>query len=368
MKTKIILSIALLFLASCSTSKITNYLVGTYTDNASQGINSIYFNDKTKAISLQKTLTGIENPSFVIANKAKNIIVAVEEKASPQGGKVTSYSYDKKTNTFTKKSSFFTKGNDPCTLAFSPKEDFILVGNYSGGSLTVFPIDDKGELSENTNFIQFEGKSINTQRQEKPHIHCIVFHPKEKVVFVTDLGKDVINIIPYNENSKTFLQQDKILSIKLPAGSGPRHLVFNNAGTALYATFELTNKVALFSYIDKQLTLKSRVSLTPATNNGSAAEIRLSSDEKFLYTSVRDKDNCIVVFKIDKENNLTEIQKIPTGKAPRNFILTKNQKNILVANQDSNLISVYDRDEKTGLLTLNSSELTINKPVYFFPF
>lgn len=364
----IILSIVILTITSCSTNKTSNFLVGTYTDNPSQGINIISFNQKTKVLSLEKTVSGIENPSFVITNKAQNIVVAVEETGSPQGGKVTSYSFNKKTNTFTKKSSFFTKGNDPCTLAFSPNEDFILVGNYSGGSLSVFPINANGELSDASNFIQFEGKSINTQRQEKPHVHCIVFHPKEKVVFVTDLGKDVINIIPYNENSKTFLQQDQIISVKLPAGSGPRHLAFNKSGTVLYATFELTNKVAVFSYKDKHLTLHSRVQLAAITNNGSAAELRLSNDEKFLYASVRDNDNFISVFKIDKQNNLTEIQKVPTGKAPRNFIITENQKNILVANQNSNLISVYDRDEKTGLLTLNPSGLTINKPVYFFPF
>lgn len=363
----IILSIVILTITSCSTNKTSSFLVGTYTDNASQGINVVGFNQKTKVLSLEKTVSGIKNPSFVITNKAQNIVVAVEETASNQGGKVTSYSFDKKTNTFTKKSSFFTKGNDPCTLAFSPNEQFILVGNYSGGSLSVFPINTNGELSDNSNFIQFKGKGKNPKRQEKPHVHCIVFHPKEKVVFVTDLGKDVINIIPYNENSKTFLQQDQIISVKLPAGSGPRHLAFNKSGTLLFVTLELTNEVAVFEYKESKLQLIQKLSLTSETKNGSAAEVRLSKNEQYLYTSVRDKDNFIKVFRIDG-NKLTEIQKVPTGKAPRNFIITKNQKNILVANQNSNLISVYDRDEKTGLLTLNPSGLTINKPVYFFPF
>lgn len=138
-----IIALISLVIVSCSTSKSSNYLVGTYTDNQSQGINVIEFDESSNTLSLEKVVSGIENPSFVIANKAKTIVVAVEETASKEGGKVTSYSYDSKSNAYTKLSSFFTKGDHPCNVAFSPKEDFIVVGNYSGGNLSVFPIDKK---------------------------------------------------------------------------------------------------------------------------------------------------------------------------------------------------------------------------------
>jgi len=125
--------------SSCSSNKSVNYLVGTYTDNTSQGINIVNFNAETKSLALNSVVSGIENPSFVIANKTKTVIVAVEETASETGGKVTSFSYDKNTNSFHKLSSFATNGNHPCTVAFSPDENFVLVGNYSGGNLSVFP-------------------------------------------------------------------------------------------------------------------------------------------------------------------------------------------------------------------------------------
>ncbi|GEC80098.1 lactonase family protein [Flavobacterium aquatile] len=362
-----IIALLSVVIMSCSTSKSTNYLVGTYTDNESQGINLIKFNEESNTISLEKVVSGIENPSFVITNKAKTIVVSVEETASKEGGKVTSYSYDSNSNTFTKLSSFFTKGDHPCTVAFSPKENFIVVGNYSGGNLSVFPIDKKGNLSESVNEIQFEGQSIDRDRQEKPHVHCIVFHPKENKMFVADLGRDVIEIIPFDEYSKTFLQNERSVAVKVAAGSGPRHLVWNKAGTRLYVTFELTNEVGVFDYKNNQLLPIQTIALTKEKTTGSTAELRLSNDEKFLYVSVRGVDNHIVAMKI-ADNKLEKIQTILTERTPRNFIISKNQKYIFVASQSSNLITVYKRDRKTGLFQQTLSTLSINKPVYFFGF
>lgn len=367
---KIRLEITALFsiiIMSCSTSKNTNYLVGTYTDTELQGINVVQFNEESKAISVKKVVPGIENPSFVIANKAKTIVVLVEETASKEGGKVTSFSYDSNSNTFTKLSSFFTKGDHPCTVAFSPNENFVVVGNYSGGNLSVFPIDKKGNLSESVNTMQFEGQSINRDRQEKPHVHCIVFHPKENKMFVADLGRDVIEIIPFDENSKTFLQNSKSIAIKVVAGSGPRHLVWNKAGTRLYVTFELTNEVGVFDYKNNQLTPIQTIGLTKEKTTGTTAELRLSKDEKFLYASVRGVDNHIVVMKIT-DDKLEKIQTVSTERTPRNFIISDNQKYVIVASQGSNMISVFDRNKKTGLLTKTSSAVSINKPVYLFSF
>jgi 6-phosphogluconolactonase len=352
---------------SCSTSQSSLFLVGTYTDNPLQGINSIRFNEATKIISLENVITGVENPSFVIANKAKTIVVSVEETASKDGGKVTSFSYDSKSNSFSKLSSLYTKGDHPCTLAFSPNENFVVVGNYSGGNLSVFPINATGILSDAIQTITYEGKSTNEARQEKAHVHSVVFHPKEKTLFVADLGRDAIEIIPFDENSKAFLQNEKSVTVKVAAGSGPRHLVWNKSGSKLYVIYELTNEVAVFDYNNKELKhLQTIGLLTVPTQNGSAAEIRLSHDGKFIYASIRGNDNQLVVLKTNAENKLEVIQRIATGKAPRNFILTNNEKSILVANQLSKTISVYNRDKKTGLLTLASNEFSCNKPVYLF--
>lgn len=357
----------LCFMISCSSTKTTDYLIGTYTNDVSQGINLLSFNQESKSLTIGKVINGVENPSFVIANKSKTIIVTVEEIALVKGGKVTSFSYDEKTKRVTKLNSFFTNGDHPCTVAFSPKENFVLVGNYSGGSLSVFPIDKNGILSESVNFIQYEGQSVNKERQEKPHVHCIVVHPKENIIAVADLGRDAIELIPFDENSKSFLMNEKAITTNVKLGSGPRHLVWNKAGNRLYVTYELTNEVGVFKYDKGKLTQLQTIALTKEKTNGSAAELRLSNDEKFIYASVRGVDNQIVVLKIINDK-LEKVQTIATERTPRNFILSENQKSVLVASQGSNLISVLDRNQKTGWLTKTSIAVSINQPVYLFSF
>ena len=358
-----------LFFSSCSSHNSFQFLVGTYTDDSSQGINHIKYNSITNEINTESVISDINNPSFVITNKKKSFVVSVEETASNEGGKITSYSYNIRTNKFEKLSSFFTKGDHPCTIALSPEEDFVVVGNYSGGNLSVFPIDKSGKLSSHINFIQHFGKSKNIDRQEKPHVHSIVFHPKENKIFIIDLGTDTIEIVPFQETSKSFLQTDKSVLVNVPKGSGPRHLIFSKDGSKAFSTFELTNEIGFFEYKNNQLTLVQKVKIVlDETQNGSAAEVRLSKDEKYIYASVRGNDNFIAVLKFDETKKLQIIQKVPTSKTPRNFILTNNDETVLVANQNSNSIMIFKRNKKTGLLTATSSEFSVNKPVYFCAF
>lgn len=344
----------------------TTFLVGTYTDTKEQGINQVILNHETSELSLQKIISGVENPSFIITNKSKSIVVVVEETASDQGGKITSYAITG-TYYFTKRSTLFTKGNHPCTLAFSPDEKFVVVGNYSGGNLSVFPIDGFGKLSDAIAVVAHNGTSENTARQEKPHVHSVVFHPIQNKIFIADLGNDTIEFIPFDANNSTFLQTQKSVATNTSAGSGPRHIIFDKKGETLFATFELTNQVGVYRFKDNQLQLVQLAQITESTKNGTAAEIKISNDNKFVYASVRGEDNFIVVYSWDS-NKLNLIQKVPTKKGPRNFIFTNNEEFVLVGSQFENSISVFSRNKKTGLLTATNSMLAVNKPVYFCKF
>lgn len=345
------------------------YLIGTYTDLVSQGINLIFFSPTNQQFTLDQVIDSVQNPSFVVANKAKTIIATVEELQGEKGGLLTTFSYLKENNTFKKISTVNTLGNDPCTLAFSPNENAIVVGNYSGGNLSVFPIAKNGEIINAPQVIQHEGSSVINERQEKPHIHSIIFHPTAKIIFVADLGKDTIDMVPFTDETSFQLLTEKTITTKVPAGSGPRHILFNKKGTQLYVVFELTNEVGVFQYKENKLKLKEVVALTDVTTKlGSAAELKLSNDNSFLYVSVRGEDNIVVVFTTHEATHLEKIQTIETGLMPRNFILSNKEDFILVANQQSNSITVFDRDKKTGLLTKTSSEISINKPVYFCRF
>jgi 6-phosphogluconolactonase len=358
-----------LILSSCSTFN-ESFLVGTYTDAAKQGFHTIEFDEKTNQIQSDRTIETDKNPSFIIANKAKNVIAVISETASKTGGKITTFSYNKKTKIVTKINSQPTLGNNPCSIAFSPNEEFLVVANYSGGNISVFPIDKNGVLSEASQEKSYTKIGVNKARQEKSHMHCVVFHPTEKFVFITDLGGDVIQQIPFDESIVKPLLFQKSVENKLPDGVGPRHLVFSKNGKIAYATLELANQLGVFSFEDGKLQLLKRINLTneEVVLDGSAAEIRLSNDEQFLYTSIRGDFNLLVAFSLLDEKNPKEIQRISTQIKPRNFIITKTGNYVLVGNQVSNTIISFKRDYKTGLLKETDLVFSVNKPSYFFSF
>ena len=51
------------------------------------------------------------------------------------------------------------------------------------------------------------------------------------------------------------------------------------------------------------------------------------------------------------------------GKTPRNFVLDPSERWMLVANQDSNLISVFARNPETGVLAEEGKSFAAQAPM-----
>ena len=95
-----------------------------------------------------------------------------------------------------------------------------------------------------------------------------------------------------------------------------------------------------------------------------AADIHISPDGKFLYASLRLKNDGIAVFSIADDGTLTDVGYQTTGVHPRNFNITPDGRFVLVACRDENAIEVYRRDAKTGLLKDTGTRISLEKPVY----
>ena len=77
----------------------------------------------------------------------------------------------------------------------------------------------------------------------------------------------------------------------------------------------------------------------------------ITRDGRFVYFANRE-DNFLYAFKADlTTGKLTPMKRSNCGgKTPRNFTLDPTERWMLVANQDSNLISVFARNPVTGEL------------------
>jgi 6-phosphogluconolactonase len=84
----------------------------------------------------------------------------------------------------------------------------------------------------------------------------------------------------------------------------------------------------------------------------------------FAYFANRD-DDFIDAFHIDSSNGkLTPMNRTPCGgHTPRHFILDPTERWMLVANQDSNMITVIERDKKTGELASEGRSFAAKAPM-----
>lgn len=342
------------------------FLVGTYTDSPVQGINHLHFSPEENILTLETIAGGIANPSFVIASKDGTRVFSLEEESGIPGGQVLSFARNPEDNSLTLIDQIESGGDHPCHISISPNEDFVILGNYTGGSLSVFKVSKEGNLTH-VQTIQHSGKSVNPDRQEGPHVHSTTFDPEGKRVLVADLGTDKIYVYDFDSTRNEPLS----LSGEFPVtpGDGPRHLAFSADGSEVLVVQEMAAAMDAFSYQNGVLELKQEISLLVEGFSGKvgAAEIRLSPDGKQVYVSNRGDANTISVFGRRPSGLYVLVQNIPSGGLmPRNFNLTADGKYLLAAHQASNDIVIFERDEFTGKLTQTLWKAEVNKPVYLF--
>ena len=328
--------------------------VGTYTDGGSKGIYSYRFNQVTGEVEILDSLE-IKNPSYLTVSHDQRLIYAISEindenaalniiKFKPNGGMRV---IDTKV----------TEGADPCYVATNGR--IAVTANYSGGSMSVFQLSRGGKRAKLTSKFLGPTGGPDLMRQKAPHVHCACFTPDGKYVLATDFSADRIMSFQIDGQNVT----DNGVAAEVSADSGPRHLTFSNDGRFAYLMSELSGNVTVFSYKQGRLErLQEIVSDSVGARGG--ADIHLSPDGKFLYSSNRLKSESLAIFSVDTQDGLlTRIGSQPTGAHPRHFNITPNGRFLLCCCRDSNKIQVFRRDHSTGLLTDTQQDISLSKPV-----
>ncbi len=151
---------------------------------------------------------------------------------------------------------------------------WIIVGNYSGGNLSAFPVKKDGSLGEASQVIQHTGTGVNKERQEKAHVHSVVFTPDGKYLAVADLGTDKIYMYPFNPSSGKPLAE-KAVETNTDPGAGPRHIIFHKSLPYAYTIEEMSGNVSAYK-VSSDGSLKNIQTITALPENfkgeiGSAA-------------------------------------------------------------------------------------------------
>lgn len=339
-------------------------IVGTYTTGESDGI-YVYQFDTISGYSKYKSMVKVDNPSYLTVSKDEKFVYAVTETGDATAA-ANAFTFDKKDGNLKHLNTQLTGGADPCYIEIDKTGKHVITANYSGGSLTVFKVNDNGALATASQVITFAGKGTDPDRQTKPHIHCVRFAPDGKFLFADDLGTDKIHKFDVNTDaSGNYLKAGTPPSFKVADGAGPRHLEFSPNGKFAYLITEMAGTVIAFSYdaVNGNLTEIQSIQADTLGAKGSA-DIHISPDGKFLYASNRLKGDGIAIFSINQsDGKLTKVGYQETGVHPRNFVITPNGKYLLAASRDSDKIQVFLIDKSTGLLEDTYKNIELDMPV-----
>lgn len=156
--------------------------------------------------------------------------------------------------------------------------------------------------------------------------------------------------------------------VEVPAGSGPRQLVFDCQGRFAYLINELNSTIIAFRYHagEGRLEPLQTISTLPQgfAGKSTCAEVQIAPGGDWLYGSNRGHDS-IVVYAINQANGrLTCVGHASAGgKTPRNFVVDPEGTFVLVANQDTDNVVVFRRDPTTGQLSATGHTAIVPTPV-----
>ncbi|MEE4677096.1 lactonase family protein [Pseudomonas alliivorans] len=230
---------------------------------------------------------------------------------------------------------------------------FLMGASYGADLLSVQPIDAQHRPSD----------SIQTYKTGM-HAHSVRTDPSNRFAYAGNLGVD--RVLQYRLEPK----DGKLVPIgegyvTVPENTGPRHLAFAPNGKFLYVVGEMSGTVTAFSINDRTGALKQvnqangipeRLKLAQgqvrdARNNDLkddptpriwAADVRVSPDGKWLFTSERTSSS-VSVFKVEPTSGkVTFVENYPVEeKQPRNIAVAPNGRWLLVTGEKADKVGSY---------------------------
>jgi 6-phosphogluconolactonase len=292
-------------------------------------------------------------PSFLAVDPTRRFLYAVLEGSA----EVAAFAIDRTTGGLTPLNQVPSGGNSPAHVAVDQRGGFVMVANYSGGSVRVLPIQPDGSL----------GTPSDTE-SPGTNPHLILTDRTNRFAYVPCKGSDLVAQYAFDEESGTLTPMSPA-SVATASGAGPRHLAFHPTGEYAYLINELDDTMTALRYdTSGLLTPLHTLSTLPSGTSGNGnttAEVAVHPRGNFVYGSNRGHDS-IVVYSVDGlTGRLTLVGHDSSGgETPRHFSIEEAGEVMLVANRDTNNVVVFDIDQTTGRLTQASEVTGVERPEY----
>jgi 6-phosphogluconolactonase len=360
------------------------------------------------------------NPAFSRYHPNLNVVYTCTEDIE-QNGKIFAYQIGPNGELTQFGEPVDAGGTSTCYLTIDKSAQHMLCVNYWDSTLGVIPMDVSsgaltgpiknmydpkrgqkvlaaGRCAGGVNHSNNDDATIR-MRQKDPHSHALVLDPYVGcVAYVPDLGKDLVREFYYDRTLGSIAIELNVLPSGLCTGlpDGPRYFEFHPKFNIAYVVNELSSTVAVFE-VDQSLlhemekaaasglshdelkqmfqgrstlrlvqSIKTIPSAFPTTMN-TCGRLCVHDSGKFVVVSNRGHQS-IAIFRVSthsgpRKGELTAVGYFHTrGETPRHFQFDASGQYLLVANQDSDSLAVFNFNLSTGMITYTGNEYKIPSP------
>lgn len=281
--------------------------------------------------------------------------------------RVLTYAIDPATGGLTQKAS----APLPDSMPYASTDQtgrFLFTASYGGDKIAVSPIGENGLIEAEAIQVIPTGRNA----------HSILPDRSNKFVYAATLGANQVLQFTFDSKSGK-LTANEPASVSPEAGHGPRHLAFSSDNKYLYVLNELSGHVTQY-VIDASkgtLTLVDSVSSVPAEAGLAwgapqapvgaapasasaakdekpkvwAADIQVTPDGKFLYTTERTTNKIALFTVAPGTGKLAYVTNFATEAQPRGIRIDPTGQYLVASGEKSDRVSVYKIDQSTGKLS-----------------
>ncbi|PIE05058.1 MAG: hypothetical protein CSA76_01020 [Spirochaetales bacterium] len=336
--------------------------VGSYTHHSSldargSGVSIVERDGNSGNLRVVDSYGDLRNPTYLAWLPEKRILYAVSEFPGKNTG-VAAFGVD-----VHGRLDFLGeaggKNASSCHLTVVPEACRIYTASYGDGSLNVFGTSG-GIPDRLIGAVRYTGSGADTVRQESSHAHQAVMGPGG-FLYVCDLGSDCVWLHKPEdlENSGGRAGAGRGRSLTVPAGFGPRHLLFDPVLPAAYVLCELVPKI-LVARVDSasgKMEIIQEEDTVEASGFDIAAPAALKMHPSGRTLAVSNRfDDTVAVFDVrrpagsgDAGPRLELSGRFPCGgKAPRDIEFDSSGSTLFIANQDSHNVSCRSFNAQSG--------------------
>ena len=333
--------------------------VGTYTHGSSIGIHLYDVNVEEGTLTERKVIP-VNNSSHIARSLNGKYLYSIAD----EGVAVFAVEDD---GDLTPINKVDIDGMRGCYLSVDKTGRYLFVAGYHDGKVTVVHTHKDGRLGSLMDGVFHKGLGSVAERNFRPHVTCTRRMPDNRFVLSVDNGIDQVKIYRFNDKEQRLVQVD---AIRCELESAPRHFRYSKDGKFIYLMYELKKAIDVYTYktgdrapvIEKIQTISTTSTKKP-DNLTAACAMRMSADQKYIYCT-NAGENTISVYKRDEETGLlTMICCLPiSGAYPKDVAVFPDGRHIASVNHDSGTISFFKVDYEKGLLVMSGRSIPVNEP------